>query len=102
MNNFQTLLDSLNAANPALAHAVRSQIAQLASERDGAEARARAAEAKAHDMAVEHAKAVLEANGRKAEQYQQEPQKFMLRSDFDKLDPRRQMDTVKSGIRIVD
>lgn len=101
MDNIQAILDGLEAASPAMAHAVRSHIAQLASERDGAEARAREAEAKAHDLAVASAKARLEAQGVKAELYQPKPQQIMLRSDFDKLDPRQQMDAVKSGIRIV-
>lgn len=104
MNNIQTLLDRLGASNPQFAGEVRNALTSMAIERDQAIARASAAEARAHDLAVEQAKAKLEANGQKAQyQYQPpEPQKFMLREDFDRLDPRQQHDAVvNQHIKIV-
>lgn len=104
MDNIQAVLDRLGASNPQLAGEVRNALTSMAAERDQAIARASAAEAKAHNLAVEQAKAKLEAGGQKGQyQYQPpEPQKFMLREDFDKLDPRQQHDAIiNQHIRIV-
>ena len=104
MDNIQAVLDRLEASNPQLAGEVRNALTTMAAERDQANARACDAEAKAHDMAVEQAKAKLEANGGKAVQFQHqpEPQKFMLRSDFDKLDPRQKYDAImKERVKII-
>lgn len=106
MDNIQAVLDRLESSNPQLAGEVRNALTALAAERDQASARASAAEAQAHDLAVEQAKAALEANGGKAEQFQYqppEPQKFMLRSDFNKLDPRQKYNAImKERVKIVD
>jgi len=106
MDNIQAVLDRLEASNPQLAGEVRNALTTMAAERDQANARACDAEAKAHDMAVAQAKEKLEANGGKAEQYQYQPQqlqKFMLRSDFDKLDSRQKYNAiVKERVKIVD
>ncbi len=102
MDNIQAVLDRLGASNPQLAGEVRNALGAMAAERDHAIARASAAEARAHDLAVEQAKAKLEANGQNAEPYQPEPQRFVLRADFDQFTPRQQMDAVKAGVRIVD
>lgn len=104
MDNIQAVLDRLEASNPHLAKEVRGALGTMAVERDQAIARASAAEARAHDLAVEQAKAKLEAGGQKGQyQYQPpEPQKFMLREDFDRLDPRQQHDAIiNQHIRIV-
>lgn len=105
MDNIQAVLDRLEASNPQLAGEVRNALTTMAAERDQANARACDAEAKAHDIAVEQARAKLEAGGQKAQyQYQPpEPQKFMLREDFDRLDPRQQHDAIiNQHIRIMD
>lgn len=104
MDNIQAVLDRLEASDPRLAGEVRNALTTMAAERDQANARACDAEAKAHDMAVAQAKEKLEANGGKAVQYQYqpEPQKFMLRSDFDKLDPRQKYDAImKERVKII-
>jgi len=102
MDNIQNVLDRLEASNPQLAREVRKAMDDMATVRDMAIAKARNAEAKAHDLALERAQAKLEANGQKFEPYKQEPQKFMLRSDFDKLTPHQQHDAIiNQHIRIV-
>lgn len=103
--DIQSVISRLEATDSVLASDVRKAFTMLAGERDQANARARDAEAQAHDMAVASAKAKLEANGVKAEQYQSplNPQRFMLRADFDKLDSRQKYDAImKERVKVID
>ena len=104
MDNIQAVLDRLGASNPQLAGEVRNALTAMAAERDQATARANAAEAKAHDLAVERAMAKLGGAGQKVQyQYQPpEPQKVMLREDFDKLDHLQKYNAImKDRVKIV-